>query len=396
MRKGFLNILLSAIFITVLVLLTSYLLYLKNHSTKPRTVQIENPKSSGTEQPLQSDLPINLNGDNKVLMLSNPTNHKIKIYEEENFVTECARDSNFSISADKKSILYTKNNNIFLITDNCKEETQITYDGQKGTNKFYPANAIPVGFSPDGKKFLYALENEICLGDCTQIFEVNPLVKEGLYLFDINSKKSIFLTDKEPFFNSGYLAPYYIGWTNESKYPVFESDRIRAGDFYVFNLDTLEASLLDKKSTDFGWGMQTEIEGNKFMLWGGAVYPNNQENGLSTIRLSKWDKSKEINISPLGSFAEYQWPSLSPDGKKVKYLHQFQDYNDKPGNPHNELEVFDLSTQKTLDLGRVEVDTHWYGPNTILMTKGKNVYSLDINTKESGLFSENSNLLGRQ
>lgn len=391
MRKGFF-LPLIIISVTLLLTVTVAVFYLKDISSK-KTTQISNNTLESTGNILNKasdNKPINFkNGlkGNKALndmilvlkRVDNVTNKPIYYKYDGTLISDCGADGH--LSHDRTKILTSDKlqigSNIFLTDLECSKPRQLTYEGRGMSDKYKATRAYPIAWSPDDKQFLYnVIIHDLPYDYYKKPRAEDPSIKTGLYLFDLESQKSIFLSDNVSYGDN------FIYWGKEYKNPLFRADPA------ISQLDLHDKILKPFSSITKGsFSPQIEVEADGYFLWsdGQPGLSNNDINSYSQIILSKFGEGDVLKITPKGRWAEYQGAKLSPDGTKIIFLHGYQ------------LGIYNFADESIKDLGIHSSVSYWLDSNTILSGIATedyrspliDLYKINVNTGEKQLFMKN-------
>ncbi|MCI0695315.1 hypothetical protein L0337_25315 [candidate division KSB1 bacterium] len=186
------------------------------------------------------------------------------------------------------------------------ESRQITSVGRREDGEFAAVMVLIMGWSMNNQQILYhVLHSEPHCDDCNRPdLKVRP-VAYGFYIYDLKSGKH----------HPIQLPAEYRGWMNDKELLLKNYD---AGVSTLLRFSPLDkrSSVIATLSGDIHPGAITS-DGN----WLAAVLHTWSE-GRSQGRIIKMDlrSGTVINVTPIGSFAEYQFPTFSPNGRLLAYI----------------------------------------------------------------------------
>jgi len=227
--------------------------------------------------------------------------------------------SQVRVSPGQQKIAYCQNNDLWVYDRVTRKKSQLTHVGRPYTKKLASVEISIKHWSWDESKILYSVgsgETEDPEGYSPKR-GVRP-ADYGFHIYDLKTGRSSSL----PSYIPGDLI---AGWLENGDFVLnFPSsghtDRIYQGQFVRYNVEDENATTsLSEQSigSDF---LQVDISRDGNWLAFGKYFWKSQ---TQTVELQKLNlKSGEItSISPIGGFTEYQWPMISPNGKRVAYIH---------------------------------------------------------------------------
>jgi len=228
--------------------------------------------------------------------------------------------SQMMVSHGQQQIAYSKNNNLWLYDVVAKKESQLTNVGKPYTKKLASVEVSIKLWSNDDSKIMYSVMN----GETEDPEGYSPTLNVrpadyGVFIYDLKTQRSTPLPSYIP-------GEFVVGWIETGDLILYfpssggYTNRAYQGQFVRYNLGNENAtSVLSQQvvgsdfiqmdlSRDGSWITFTEY------IWKSVP----QKSRLQKFNL----KTKElIPISPVGAFAEYQWPKMSPNGERAAYIH---------------------------------------------------------------------------
>jgi hypothetical protein len=269
---------------------------------------------------LDSGLLINYIPRNKVFRVY--SNGKVELIfppPQELKSAKWAAISQVMASPGQQKIAYCQNNDLWVYDLVTKKKSQLTHVGRPYTKKLASIEISIKHWSWDESKILYSVgsgETEDPEG-YSPTRGVRP-AEYGFHIYDLKTGRSSSL----PSYIPGELI---AGWLENGDFVLNSpssghTDRIYQGQFVRYNVEdeSATASLSEQSiGSDF---LQVDISRDGNWLAFGKYFWKSQ---TQTVELQKLNlKSGEItSISPIGGFTEYQWPKISPNGKRVAYIH---------------------------------------------------------------------------
>lgn len=373
-RNGFVNLVIIFVLLLGLVAVSIYLI--TKNGPKPSQNQGVTPTPITTETN-DFDLGLPTDPPNKIILVDMKDSKLLYFDTEGNLLAKCGDNTTGVrdiVAPDLKKVIYTKNDDpvdLFLDSGNCDSEKTVFSIDKEVTEKYGRVVINPEGWSEDSSQFFFT------------IVYLSPTLLET-YLYDLTKDESIKilslndLKDEQSYYK-------FVGWPKGYQNPIFVHDQGNdEKDLYEFNLNSKQFEQIGKAT--FGHTTNFRFLSKNTILWvDNLPETTSPYRSFSRIMLSTFDRSKEETITPDSGWG-YGLPRISPDKKKIAYQRRQVDTK-------STAMVYEVSSKKTYDLG-VDINPFkWVDNNRVLYEEDNNVYSFNINTKESKLFAKDTNIL---
>jgi len=211
-------------------------------------------------------------------------------------------------SPDKQLIAFTRDNDLWLFELKTSRASQVSQLGRPDTERYASVFVLITDWSPDSRQLLYSINH----GDTEDPEGYSPTLEVfphayGYRIYDLQSAVSRPLS----------LPGNYLAW-------------LPSGDFL---LSSAEVAPVDQRSLRFkpggkhpellthrkGWYGQMAMSGDGRWLLTGVSQKFGAELTSQIIKIDLLSGAV-ADITPLGGFAEYQYPQFSPSGTHVSYI----------------------------------------------------------------------------
>src|SRR6266540_3217974 len=255
-------------------------------------------------------------------------------------------------SPDQRLVAYTRAGDMWLFDVASKRERRLTHVGMRATETLASIDVFITRWSFDGRKILYAVspgETEDPEGQ--QPPKRERSAKYGRYVLDLANGQNVAV--KLP--NATPLT-----WLPDESL-LFESE----GRLLAWRAPADSRAFAESVS---GATMQVDVsrDGRKLAIVVSPSSPKWSSSQLLVIDLAGEPK-KGLPITPLGRWAEYQWPKFSPSGERTAYIHQVgreQIGNSKAFRAISELAIDGKSQFRFNGFGRPT----WIDESTVALT----------------------------
>ncbi|OGP86523.1 MAG: hypothetical protein A2Z08_06430 [Deltaproteobacteria bacterium RBG_16_54_11] len=271
--------------------------------------------------------------------------------------------SNLNISPNQSYVVFDQKDDLWLLDVKTKRIERLTNVGKPYTSQYASISARFRLWTLSSDKILY----DVTPGDTDDPEGERPSVKVrsakyGFYFYDLKTK--INRPIKLP---KGSI----LFWLKDGNFLIDNRDKIVLHD----SIKKTERPLIFESN---GGGGQTSLSNDGNFI-------------LTTILDKKWKTSQIIkadmsqghvtNITPVGKFAEYQWATFSPSGKRIVYGHRIGSVR---GKDFAYLAVVNLVVDGR-DVYRIvgNFDYNWIDNSTIAITdRTEEVTILNVDTKQ--------------
>lgn len=225
--------------------------------------------------------------------------------------------SQVMISPLQQKIAYCQNNDLWVYDLTTKQRSQLTHIGKPYTKKLASVEIEIARWSWDESKILYSV-----IGGITEDPEgYSPTLGErpaeyGLHIYDLKSATSKVL----PSHISGGAI---VAWLEDEDFVLSfpfggSQERKHISQLVRFKpVSEVETNLTEKMiGSDF---LQVDTTRDGQWLASDKVDWRRHTSELIKLNLKTGEM---ISITPVGRFAEYQWPTFSPSGNRIAYLHK--------------------------------------------------------------------------
>jgi hypothetical protein len=256
--------------------------------------------------------------------------------------------SNLScIAPDKSHVAVIRNDDLWVFDVDKKNLIRITEVAKPYTKEYLSIDVKIISWSWDSQKLLYSI-NPGDAGSGDDAFDRKErLAKYGSYIYDVKDKAKIFV-------------PTSI----DQLFPNF--NRV------IFSYDKDGTTLIDghkinKKLNHYQMDISRD---GKWLVANTEVSSEaSKKEPRSQIVKIDLENFKITPITPIGAWAEYQWPKFSPSGKKI--LYEWQNDNGKP--------MIDIAVDGNRIYSALKIfNLFWIDDNTIAFTSTNKNYDLEI------------------
>lgn len=261
-----------------------------------------------------------------------------------------------TLSPDRKWVAYIKDNDIYKFNVETRQEKKLTNQGLKETEDLVGTKPTYLKWSSEGNYVSFVFIIDRCIGICDTPKKNPESIKEGLWIVDSEGRNSTFLVNF-PEEQVGQLSNYYTAWLPEGDAIIY---REYSKDFEnpLGNLKMI--SLANKKIQDYELqgvgGLDWNLDGKKMIYATLSRWDRNSQ-GLATsmiidkIHFREGNNSKVIFENPNHDSIFYSdnnisEQNLSPDGTKVFFI----DSSNFLGDPFS-YRIIDLSANKEHKFG---------------------------------------------
>lgn len=212
------------------------------------------------------------------------------------------------LSPDASMAAYVStDSNVHLVQTGSMRKKQVSLDGAAETRKYSQVLALISAWSPDGTKLLYSQMFVHPMGDgpfSTDGFE-RPGISTGFLVYDVKAETRTALPAVRKF----------DFWAPDSRGLIFSE--FKDGKLHFRRLDLASRELED-------WAELPQIH-----LAQMSVSPDgsrivfselDSSNHSGRIRIFNRNEKRFEEVSPLGGFAEHQWPAFSPMSDRIAYV----------------------------------------------------------------------------
>jgi Tol biopolymer transport system component len=221
------------------------------------------------------------------------------------------------LSPDGRYLAFTKNNDLWLFDSETGKRRQLTKIAVEPTKRFNGASVLTSAWSPDSKEILYYVDEEIPLaGEGGQEVAYPQAIRKpiqfGFHIYNLPLGRSRSVNIPHTGIDdhdSNTL--YYQAWLRDGTYIVTDA----SGTTGVFIVDP-KSGRIQPIATGTGaldFGQIAASSDGKFIVSTRAVGDRSK---IVKIDLPTEDIT---TLSPEGTFAEYQWPRISPSGRHISY-----------------------------------------------------------------------------
>lgn len=377
-------LIISIIIILFLVSGVTYYLIVSKLQPKPSDQLVQNSPIPSAFETSSLDLGPPIEPPNKII-LTDVHRRKLFFYDKDgNFLNECSFNDSLEwslVSPDlNKIIFYRKKDSIelHLADGNCDSEKTIFSVGKEILENYSIVSLLPLpSWSEDNSKFFF---NITFLSPLTS---VSPPFIEN-YLYDLKKDETIqifrYSYKKDQVDQEGVFT--FAGWPKDSQNPFFVGHQVNENKaFYEFDLNKKQFKQIGIATRGYFPPLRFQFFSKDTILW--IDEESSWHNPTYKIMLSSLDRSKEEEITPRGDFGEYTAPFISPDKKKIIYRKRLL-------NTERTSMVYEISSKITSDLGVDLGYVKWVDNNKVLYEKDQNVYSYNIDTKESKFIAKDA------
>lgn len=205
-------------------------------------------------------------------------------------------------------VVYLSESNLWKVPLNGGKKTKISTQGDPGNNQFYSIDVNITDISRDGKKVLYQVYYLDGHGDGPR--RAQQKADYGFFLYDFEKKTTIKTSipyQKRIFGSQGWILDDHIVFLDTEK--KLQSYPLKGGESQlIYHFPKPEYTFVNQVVLD---------SDEKNMYFAGIKH-----NSISQILKMNFETKKIEEVSPFGTFVEYQRPSVSPDGKTIAYSHR--------------------------------------------------------------------------
>lgn len=235
-------------------------------------------------------------------------------------------------------------------------------------------------WSPDSRYIVYYIKPESLVWDGMGAYEGIVKFKEqlnrGFMAFDTQTGKNITLAQLS----------YVETFVDDNKLLVHPTS-MQDTDLVVFNIETFEVDF-DKVKGEYGFGSHQFDFSPDGKNWT-YTYSEDAPNDANIVYGTFPSTPDTMEVIDKGSWAEVQWPHISPDGTKLIYQHK--DGNVFPGFPKNITHIVTLATGENEEVTQGR-SVGWLDNNNIIVSKTvreksptSDIYMVDLTTGEEYL-----------
>jgi len=222
------------------------------------------------------------------------------------------------LSPSGEKLAYIKNNNLWIKDNLTGKDKRVNKEGFKGSKKFNAVKTLISGWSVDESKIVYSLEPEdntpVDGGDKTEINAINKPLVYGYYVCDLTTRSSKHLEFEGNFVGMDYKNDILYS-PNVNKDSLFSIDETgNKHEIFKCSKGTIGQISLSR-------------DGKEAIAMG---VKDNKQGEIIKIDLVS---GKGRPIGPIGSWAENQFPKISPAKDKISWLHQEGTGEIKEGHP---------------------------------------------------------------
>jgi hypothetical protein len=252
-----------------------------------------------------------------------------------------------------------KDSNLWVIDADGRNNIQISTQAKEADDLYFGASLMISGWSNDERFLVYHvnIEDESPMGPLKGI--VKPNILEGFYAADIETGKVYFLPN----------LPNFVDIIPVSNKIVFNVEGEKRKDLYTYEITSGEVEQLTKEDMLKSWSHQFSFasNGKHYAYVEARTEPSHSKLIYTTI-----DNSNKQVIAQ-GSFADVQWPHISPNGKLIAFTKRTGDdtcLDGGSGCPKESLNIYDLKTKKTKKLREVVRILHWFDDSRMVVNGG--------------------------
>lgn len=298
------------------------------------------------------------------------------------------------LSPSHKRIAYINEDdkNLWVIDSGRENNLKVSDQGKERNDLFWGTAISISGWSSDERWLIYqvTIEDEGMVTNPQDKFQ--PPILEGFYAADLKEGKIYFLPGLTTF----------VDFLPQSNLIVFvkekrEPEKGNQTDLYSYDLASKKIEKLGETMKGTFISQFSFSPDKKYF----AYVIGETDPSLSRMVYSALDGSGDQELAR-GTFAEIQWPHISPDGRYVAYerSNPASCPDGGSGCPQAKLVIYDLNSETEKTYGEIKKILYWFDDNYLVVLGGKyfdpwSLQIVDTNTGSVKTVAENEKLRGQ-
>ena len=270
-------------------------------------------------------------------------------------------------SPNNRLVALTRKNELWLFDVATGKSTQITHVGKPYDERYASVFVYITDWSPDNQRILYNVSSGLldCV-DCTDRddWEVRS-ADYGFYIYDLETNSS----------HSIMLPGQYEAWLPDGDLLLTSQD-VKSIKKQLLRFTPEEGTI--RPVTDLrGWYGQIDVsaDGRWLLTWLGQKPADKLTSQILKIDLLT---GTSTSVTPVGKWAEYQWPQFSPSSSHVAYAHQPKTQVSAPPETLTIIDGRDLYSCPQ----RLTAHHYWIDDRTVVVRCRGDLIILDVETGE--------------
>ncbi|MBN1606928.1 MAG: PD40 domain-containing protein [Polyangiaceae bacterium] len=276
------------------------------------------------------------------------------------------------LSPDGRFIAHLSSGRLVMTDVKTSQPRPVAYPGEPTPGRASDLEILLSGWSPDGRYFIFhvgygdgdgfALEKELAVRPDGETLGFELLDSKDFSVRLLRGLKN------------------FVGWAPDSRRVVVEGISLQGNRaLFAVNPDGGHRTLLREAAPERRFD-QFRITGEQ------AAWMDGLHVAVATL-----GSGEPIPMTPDGEFGTFQWPSLSPDGKHLAYVHRLRRVQ---GVAISELVVVDRVTANSHSLRECQWCVYrWSGAGRLVLEEAEGISCLDLDGNAVSVAGPNSTLV---